>query len=258
MALEAPAMAGAEPGWSGRTTPSQGARDDLEAARALGIAAHRFLERWPLARWGAPAQASIIHAELLAEGALADRPATREMADCLADFVASPYAAHVRSAGVDVYREEPFVIDVPSSNGSLRLRGTIDLLVVLADGSAEIIDYKSSLDPLASDVSFQLQAYALAAFRRYRLSPVRVAAVSLDAAAQWPELSSFDEAALLAFERRVAELGDCFAAARAADHFAGIAAPRCIALRCGFAPMCHPDMFPPGTPSSDERSVEAP
>jgi len=134
---------------------------------------------------------------------------------------------------IDAYNEVPLVQD-------LLYRGTIDLLVVLADGSAEIIDYKSSIDPAVSDVSFQLQAYALAAFRRYGLSPVRVAAVSLDAAARWPELTAFDETALLAFEARVAELADRFAAARVSDHFAGVEAPRCAALRCGFVPTCHP------------------
>jgi hypothetical protein len=89
-------------------------------------------------------------------------------------------------------------------------------------------------------VSFQLQAYALAAFRRHRLLPVRVAAVSLDVAARWPELTALDEAALVAFESRVAELAHRFAAARVIDHFAGVEAPRCAALRCGFAPTCHP------------------
>ena len=231
MALEAPA-AGAP--------RARSPRDDLEQARALGSAAHRFLERWPLARWGAPVLASVVHAALLADGALPERPATRDMAERLAAFIGSPYAAHVRSDGAEVYREEPFVIAVASPAGSFRLRGTIDLLVVLADGSAEIIDYKSSIDPAVSDVSFQLQAYALAAFRRYGLSPVRVAAVSLDAAARWPELTAFDETALLAFEARVAELADRFAAARVSDHFAGVEAPRCAALRCGFVPTCHP------------------
>jgi ATP-dependent helicase/nuclease subunit A len=231
------------------------AHGDRLEARALGTAAHRVLETWPIVRWGEPAKADEVLAQLLAEGDVGDGAAAAAMADRIARFLGSAFAAHVRSDAAAVHREEPFVLALGSDTGeSLRLRGAIDLLVVLRDGSAEIVDYKSSPRTQGSEPPFQLLAYALAARRRHGLSPVRAGVVALTAVPAWPELAIIDDAALDAFERRLLETRGQFAAARASHRFAGIGAPACAALRCGFISSCHPI----ASGQTNERGAAAP
>jgi ATP-dependent helicase/nuclease subunit A len=212
------------------------ARDEL---RALGTAAHRLLERWPLARWGEPAALTEVVARLVAEASSgADSEHAQLVAENIAAFLAGPYAARVRSEGRAVLREERFVLPVESESGVLALRGTIDLFVSWPDGSADILDYKSSWRSEPGSHDFQLHAYALAARRRYGARSVRVAAMNLVRTAA-PVFTHLGEAELQAFERRLVDLRASFAHARTSGHFAGIDRPACELLRCGFISACH-------------------
>jgi RecB family exonuclease len=161
------------------------------------------------------------------------------MAGAIAAFLSGPYAARVRDAGGACLREEPFVVPIERSEGTLHLRGTVDLVVAFPDGSAEIVDYKSAWQADAEDPSFQLCAYALAVHRLHRWSPIRVGVLDLGSGSQSPSLTSLDAAALAAFESHLASLRGPFLAARSADRFPGVERSRCEQLGCGFLTACH-------------------
>ena len=153
--------------------------------RAAGTAAHRVLERFPLQRWGEQvdgAKSKDCSPATVPNGDPVD--SARRSARTSRDFSASRVRRCMSAkAGRSTYREEPFVLELGSGREKLRLRGTIDLLAAFPDGSADIIDYKSS--GRADDSGntgddardFQLLAYGLAARRRYRLTPVRAGIV---------------------------------------------------------------------------------
>jgi ATP-dependent helicase/nuclease subunit A len=227
LAVEPPPFAG-----SSMLDVAPAAREDR---RALGTAAHRLLERWPLARWGAPTSRSEV-AERLAAESPADNHERHEVAGHIADFLAGSYAARVRTLARTVLREQRFVLPLDSAGGVLELRGTIDLLVLWPDGSGDVLDYKSSWRP--GSYEFQLRAYALAALRRHGARSVRVGALNLVRTAE-PALTELGDAELSAFERRLHELRARFASARTAGHFAGVERPTCETLRCGFVSACH-------------------
>jgi ATP-dependent helicase/nuclease subunit A len=230
LSVEPPPFASSAP----QDTPS--ARDER---RALGTAAHRLLERWPLARWGHATTRVEVAGRLAAESSTAiDAEHGPLVAEHVASFLAGAYAARVRSEARAVLREERFVLALESESGVLALRGTIDLLVEWPDGSADVLDYKSSwrVEPGAHE--FQLRAYALAARRRYGARSVRVAAMNLVRTAE-PDFTELGDAELDAFGRHLGELRSRFASSRIAGHFAGIERPACEKLRCGFVSACH-------------------
>src|SRR5262249_34456768 len=144
-----------------------------------GTAAHRVLERWPLARWGAATTRAEVAKKLGDAFTGEDAEQARLVAEHIAAFLGGSYAARIRSEGRAVLREERFVLPLESESGVLSLRGTIDLLVGWPDGSADILDYKSSWRSEPGSFDFQLRAYALAARRRYGARSVRVAAMNL-------------------------------------------------------------------------------
>ncbi len=210
----------------------------LEDRRSIGMAAHRVLEDWPLARWGTPTSLEETIELLVRQGVASGEELTRRIATHMAEFLASPYAARVRRAR-RVYREESFVVRLGTEQDVLSLRGTIDLLVAFDDGSADVIDYKSSWRPDAGAHDFQLHAYAIAARDRFGIGPVRLAIVNLSSSSE-PEVVGCPRPGELAqFESRLRALRGRFTLARTSDHFPGIERPRCEALRCGFVPLCH-------------------
>jgi ATP-dependent helicase/nuclease subunit A len=231
LSLEAPPFA--------REAASDVAAGAREARRALGTAAHRVLERWPLERWGEPTDPGEIARRWADDGfAGTDSEPARVVARELAAFLGGRYAARVRAEGRAVLREERFVLPLESETGVLALRGTIDLLVIWADGSADVLDYKNSWRPELASYDFQLRAYALAARRRYTARAVRIGALNLARTAE-PELVELTEAELDAFERHLADLKARFAMARTSGDFAGVDRPVCERLRCGFVTACH-------------------
>jgi RecB family exonuclease len=145
----------------------------------------------------------------------------------------------VRNAGALCYREEPFVITIARPEGALYLRGTIDLLVAFPDGSAEVVDYKSTWHAQNGDPTFALSTYALAAHRVLGLAPIRVGVLDLGSPEPTVSFAPFDGTALSMFEEQLAMLRGSFLAARTADHFPGVERSRCERLRCGFLAACH-------------------
>ncbi|HMI86109.1 MAG TPA: UvrD-helicase domain-containing protein [Polyangiaceae bacterium] len=219
---------------------SRSEEDGTDVRRTLGIAAHRVLETWPIERWGEPTDPAEIAQRLASEFARAATPSeATDVASAIAAFLSSPYAGRVRGASAAFYREEPFVLSIARPEGALHLRGTIDLLVAFADGSADIVDYKSSWQGDPGAPSFQLRAYALAAHRLYGVAPIRVGVVDLGTTEPTPSFSSLTREALAPFEDHLASLGGPFLAARSSDHFPGVERPRCEQLGCGFLAACH-------------------
>jgi ATP-dependent helicase/nuclease subunit A len=217
--------------------PPRGASD---ARRAIGMAAHRVLERWPLVRWGTPTSPQEMIELLAKEGVSAVDESTRRIAANMAEFLAGSYAARVRRAR-RVHREASFVVRLGSEPDVLSLRGTIDLLAQFDDRSADIVDYKSSWRAGAAVHDFQLYAYALAARDRFGIGPVRLSIVNLGSSSEPEVVGCPEPAELVQFESRLRALRARFTVARASDHFAGIERRRCEALRCGFVPLCHPE-----------------
>jgi hypothetical protein len=84
-----------------------------------------------------------------------------------------------------------------------------------------------------------LRAYAVAASRMYARAPVRVGILSLADVDAEMSFTTFDPSAIAAVETSLLDRRADFVAARSADHFAGIARPRCEAIGCGFLPACH-------------------
>jgi ATP-dependent helicase/nuclease subunit A len=228
------------------STASAVARERREKRRALGVAAHRVLEVWPLAQWGQPTDPRPIAERLtqaLRPGAGSDVDQAgvevSAMAASIAGFLEGPYARRVRDEKAVVYREEPFVVAIERLGGVLQLRGTIDLLVAFPDGSAEIVDYKSAWQKDDTDPPFQLRAYALAVHRLHGFSPVRVAVLNLASTEPAVSFVALDHEALRTFEDHLGELRAAFLAARSSDHFPGVETTRCQALQCGFMTACH-------------------
>ena len=160
------------------------------------------------------------------------------MSGNIAAFLGGSYAARLRAAKGAVYREEKFVMPLESTDGALRLRGTIDLLLTLPDGSAEIVDYKSSWRPELGAPHFQLRAYALAVRRRLGASTIRVGILNLVTDTH-PALAELADAEHDVFERRLATLRGRFMLARTTGNFGGVERSTCERLRCGFVSACH-------------------
>ena len=221
------------------------ARERRDKRRALGVAAHRVLEVWPLPQWGEPTDPRPIADRLtraLRPDAAADVAQAVEvsaMAASIAAFLGGAYARRVRDEKGVVYREEPFVVAIERPGGVLQLRGTIDLLVAFPDGSAEIVDYKSTWQKEDADPPFQLRAYALAVHRLHGFSPVRVAVLNLASTEPAVSFVVLESEALRTFEDHLGELRAGFLSARSSDHFPGVETTRCQSLQCGFMTACH-------------------
>jgi ATP-dependent helicase/nuclease subunit A len=230
MGLEVPVWEGAP-----RTLRSS----SIDQARAAGTAAHRVLERYPLARWGEPVDRSEIE-RLLSREAIDDSSVRAATATNVVRFLTSRYAARVRESGASIYREEPFVLELGAHRERLLLRGTIDLLVAFPDSSADVLDYKSSghagLPGGARD--FQLRAYALAARKAFDAKSVRAGIVNLASPAE-PAPTVIDDVDHARFESSLLDLRAAFVAARSRDDFHGMAREQCALLQCGFIRCCH-------------------
>jgi ATP-dependent helicase/nuclease subunit A len=215
--------------------------EERDERRALGIAAHRVLERWPIARWGKATEPKEVAERVASEFAREQGrpPRAAEMESGIASFLSSSYAGRVREASAACYREEPFVVSIARPAGPLHLRGTIDLLVRFPDGSADIVDYKSAWQGDAGEPTFQLGAYAVAAHRLYGCAPIRVGVLDLGALEPVVSFSLLDAEALARFEDHLAALRGPFLAARSTDRFPGVERGRCEQLGCGFLAACH-------------------
>ncbi len=219
-------------------------RDLDEDARDIGRAAHRVLERFPLARFGARPAAADIEARLRAEGVPAESPDIASLTSAISTWLDAPYVREARSNDATILREEPFVLDVPS-DVNLSLRGAMDLVVLHSRGSSDVIDYKRSRPRTdLSAYAFQLRTYALALHRRTNGKPVRAGVLFLgENEPLWlqtgGETANFGLEEHERFEEKLVHLTRTFAESRATDTWEGVAIERCRARGCGFVTACH-------------------
>lgn len=218
------------------------AKKDPVDARALGTTMHRVLERVPITSFGAaeaPELAELIRAEGLETGAKDHEHVHVRVSR----FLSSAYAHALRSEGAAIHREVTFDLRVPTpGHGETHLRGSIDLLVVRADGQVDIIDYKSARGPNAETYRFQLEVYRLAATQLglcAQAGIVRAGVVFLGGADAEPvflDLPSVDE-----LMEKVGTATRLLLEARGQGHFLRVDVPVCESIHCGYLGRCHPE-----------------
>jgi hypothetical protein len=142
-------------------------------------------------------------------------------------FAASPYASAAAGRAVRVEREWPFV--APSPSGVL-IRGTLDWLAELKDGSFEILDYKSAESAEMDRYAYQIAIYR-AAVASVLKRPVRAGLIFLGADS--PEPVWLDDSVDLA--EPIARLVAC----RRNGEFPISPPAHCRAIGCGFLTFCH-------------------
>jgi ATP-dependent exoDNAse (exonuclease V) beta subunit len=200
--------------------------------RERGTAAHKLLEKVVL---GAPIEAQLVDIER-SEG-LADDP---EVRGWVRRFLETPFAR----AMTDVRRELPFVLRLTDAQGfTLHLRGQIDLLVINGDGSATVVDYKTSVRPEdgLDAYRFQLGCYVLAAKALLGDVPIRAGIAFLREADASPQLLPpgvpIDEGSLATQARALVS-------AQISGDWQGLPEARCRSLGCGYVSRCHPHSTP--------------
>lgn len=217
-------------------------------------AAHRVLERWPRARWGAPTNPAEIAARLAAHGLAADHGEALRLAPAIASFLSGPYARVIRDEDCAIRREEPFVLTTVAPTAgrtgarALTVRGAIDLVVERRSGAIDALDYKLSRP--RADLALhelRLRAYALALHKRHPDRPIRAGVIYLGASVEPTILrgdgpgGAITDADHERFEDDLASLAHRFAEARHQDRFDGVPVDVCRRLQCGFVGACHGD-----------------
>jgi ATP-dependent helicase/nuclease subunit A len=210
--------------------------------RVAGRAAHRVLERTPLAAFGErPDEGALARALVAEEIGEAEAAA---LAPRVASFIASRYAATLKKAAA-VLREHELLLAAGEAAPRLWLRGTVDLAACF-DETVDVIDYKLARAGDMQGYAFQLRAYGLALAKQWQ-RPVRAGIVFLGSGGepQWlpgsdgsDTLTADDHAAT---ERELLDLARRFAESRQADEFPGVPVHTCHRLHCGFVGACHPE-----------------
>lgn len=225
-------------------------------ARALGSAAHKVLELFPLERWGTEVPLEDVLAALSREGLIAEASETRATAEGIHRFLQSEYARKVRSSGARVRRELElglvleFAEPKPRASAQLELfaasrpprraviKAMLDVVVEHPDGSIDVIDYKRSRGGDEARYALQLHAYAEAAKSTFGASSqVRVGLVHLlseSAEPLWLAPPAADLGAL------ITNLVD----ARYREDYPPVPPDRCRQARCGFFGACYPRQPP--------------
>lgn len=223
-----------------------------EDARDVGRAAHRVLERVPLARWGTLVPPQELADRLVIEGVERSSPDVARLAEGISRWLDGPYVRAVLASQALALREEPFLLEVEpgpqKAKGAvaLALRGTMDLVVRGPENRIDVIDYKRSR-PRAdlAPYIFQLRAYALALARRFPGHRIRAGVVFLgaDEVPRWlpgregtTQISELEHAS---FAASLGALAARYAEARASDVWDGEPIDACRALGCGFITACH-------------------
>ncbi len=214
--------------------------------RAQGVVAHLALERAPLDTATGEGALDYAIGFLRGEGYDPDAEPGRLLVARIACFLSGSYASDLAQmrGEVDVHRELPFVVPLPC--GAL-LRGTIDFVAVrlLPSGETrvEIIDYKlgAGTEKDVAKHALQLRSYAAAASILFPSASTIVAGIAFlgsgDGTPRWLDgganlgTTSLDEIDRVA--RRLVE-------ARIRDVYPPIPKARCVAVGCGYRPLCHP------------------
>jgi CRISPR/Cas system-associated exonuclease Cas4 (RecB family) len=239
-----------------------------EDPRALGRAAHRALERWPLKLWGKATDPERVLELLAQEGMDPGSEAALASAAGIARFLSGDFARSLCEPGVTAYREHSLMTPLSTRNGDGRgkqrrklrhnpmqlslfsdatsscepreqpnawlLKTTFDLIVTRSDASIDIVDYKRSRGGESVEYALQLAAYAFAAKQHFGATRVRAGLVYLLAPSAEP--TWLDLAAAPDFASHVQSLAAC----RWQDQWPFIERARCVKARCGFVSTCHP------------------
>jgi ATP-dependent helicase/nuclease subunit A len=209
--------------------------------RALGIAAHKLLERTPLTEVGKASLDASLNALAADEGL--DAP--QAVIDHVLAFWATDFGQQLsKSSEEQLFRELPFALELGKKGGQrLVLRGQIDLLWLDAKANAWVLDYKTThrapagLEPYR----FQLSAYALAARKfaptarevKTGIAWLRDRPVPLEWDAPSP-------GALEALEESLTHETNALLAAQRDGKWEGRPIERCRAIKCGYISRCHP------------------
>jgi len=221
--------------------------------RAQGILAHLALERAPMREVAGERAASYAERFLRGEGYDPTEGVGAKVAARIVRFLSGDYARSLVAEDVEVLREHPFLVRLPSG---VSLRGTIDLLVTRRGGErVEVVDYKSGEGGPreVSRYALQLRAYAAAVATTAPAGAEIVAGVVFlgrgDGRPIW--LDGGEDLGTGAIDR-IDQVARGLLAARASGSFPPVERRRCEAIRCGFLPLCHPSTTP-GSPAREER-----
>ena len=222
--------------------------DGADDARALGSAAHRVLERFPLERFGTTIAVEELTRALEREGLDPELEATRRTAAGIAAFLGGRYAASLVEPGTRVHRELELTELVDASDRErpqlelfaraverkALIKATLDLVVERSDGSLDVVDYKRTRGGDDRRYALQLAAYASVCRARFAATTLRVGLVHLLADEPEPDWFAPESAELGAL---VSDL----VRRRYSGEFPPVPATRCKAARCGFLAACHPN-----------------
>jgi ATP-dependent helicase/nuclease subunit A len=213
--------------WTAPTTRAAEARPAAAAPPALAT-------RWRRLPLAAPALQDFAHCTRRFELAhlieMPEPPAPGATADT--------YVAGARAKGARIERDVPFAVEIDAGGGrALVLRGAIEWLVRWPDGAVDAIDSTYARAAAVDRHETLLGALAIGA---RAVAPdatsIRVA-TRLDADEEPTWHASGDSAESRA---RLAMLAVAVAEARAADRFARAPNETCVAIACGYAPLCYP------------------
>ncbi len=219
--------------WSAEPTESEDASVD---PRLRGIAAHKLLELTPLDAVGTPA----LKDRLLDIARTESLVLPPGVLDWVQAFWATPFGQQLKALGPSrVHRELPFMLRLEDSEGfSLMLRGQLDLLVEQADGTAQVVDYKTATKPARGlePYAFQLGCYALAA-AKFVMPGTRVqTGISF---LRDPDVSPLFQTALPGLERSLAGQAKALVRAQLDGNWSGLPRAECEAIGCGYIYRCH-------------------
>ncbi|MDB4994739.1 MAG: putative ATP-dependent helicase, partial [Myxococcaceae bacterium] len=209
-------------------------------ARAEGTLAHRVLERIEPRLLGTDAAAAEATRLLERDGLARTHPAHTRIVGRLGKFFAGAYATRIAQERARILREQSFVVELEDDAGRVvALKGTIDLLVVWPDGTADVIDYKRARGPSPEPYAFQLDVYTLAA---HKLVPaareVRSGIVFLGGDPAEPRWRAPSD--VTSVRRALAALGGRLVEARWSEVFPRVPILKCRTIRCGYVGLCHP------------------
>jgi ATP-dependent helicase/nuclease subunit A len=246
-----------------------------EDPRALGSAAHRVLEAFPAARWGAPVSAEEILQALGREGLDPEADSSAGTARGIAAFLSGAYARSVREDGSRILRELALGIPFRSEPASMTLAappgagarsrgrrvapGQLELFALRPRQSAPdpallaaTVVLKATLDLVIERADGSIDvidykrsrggdedrySFQLAAYREAAQRHYGTARVRTGLVHLLSESSEPDWQTSTSFD--FFELGTRLVEARFHDTWPGIAEPACRKAQCGFVSACH-------------------
>ncbi|MBS1152862.1 MAG: ATP-dependent helicase UvrD/PcrA, partial [Myxococcaceae bacterium] len=219
--------------WSAEPVEAEDASVD---PRLRGIAAHKLLELTPLEAVGTPK----LRDRLLEIARLEALLPQAGVIDWVERFWATKFGLQLKAAGAArVHRELPFMLRLDDGHGFLlMLRGQIDLLVEQADGSAQVVDYKTAARPAEglTPYAFQLGCYALAAAKFLKAGTAVQTGISF---LRDEDPSPLFLTAPAGLEATLAGHARALVQAQLDGRWSGLEKQQCQAIGCGYLYRCH-------------------